>query len=99
MELLRQLDGVALRERRQVAEPRRIARLETLGHLGEARVARDERRAAGSRGLRRDHPERLGEDRRHDDGVRERDQVHEMAVFQRPGEERVPRRQLLEPRR
>ena len=51
------------------------------------------RRAAAARGggLRRDHPERLGEDRRHDRGVGEREQVDEVAVLERAGEEDVRR--------
>ena len=76
-------------ERREVAKRRRIRVLEAGGDLGEPRVAGDERRAAGRGGLGCDHPERLGEDRRHDAGVREREQVPEMAVLERPGEERL----------
>ena len=45
---------------------------------------------AGGR-LGRDHAERLREDRRHDRDVGERQQVHEVAVLERPGEERRPR--------
>ena len=46
------------------------------------------RAAAGGRGLGRDHPERLGEDRRHDGDVAERQQVPQVAVLERAGEER-----------
>ena len=49
----------------------------------------DERRAAGRRRLGGNHPERLGEDRRHDAGVGEREQVPEVAMLERPGEERL----------
>ena len=57
----------------------------------------DERRTASRGGLRRDHPERLREDRRHDAGVREREEVDEVAMLERPGEENaLPGRQLLE---
>ena len=49
----------------------------------------DERRTAGGGGLGRDHAERLGEDRRHDAGVREREQVPEVAVLERAGEQRL----------
>ena len=49
----------------------------------------DERRTAGGRGLRGHHAERLGEDRRHDAGAGERQQVHEVAVLQRAREQRA----------
>ena len=75
-----------------VAQLGRVLLLEPLGDLGEARVARDERRPAGGGGLGRDHPERLGEDRRHDGDVGERQQVDEVAVLERAGEERPRRR-------
>ena len=64
--------------------------------LGQARVPGDERRDAGGCGLRGHHPERLGEDRGHDDDVRERQQVDEVPVLERAREQRVPRRELLE---
>ena len=54
------------------------------------------RRHARRRGLGRDHAERLGEDRRHDGDVDERQQVHEVPVLERAGEERARRRQRLE---
>ena len=72
-----------------MAELGGIRLLEPRCDLGQARVAGDERRAAGSGGLGRDHPERLGEDRRHDAGVGEREQVPEMAVLERTGEQRL----------
>ena len=59
-------------------------------------MARDERRRARGRGLGRDHAERLGEDRRHDGRVGERQQVHEVTVLERAGEERARRRGRLE---
>ena len=72
-----------------MAELGRICLLEPGRDLGEPGVARDERRAAGRRGLGRDHPERLGEDRRDDARVGEREQVPEVPVLERPGEERL----------
>ena len=90
LELRPQVVDVAGLERGEVAQPRRVLRLEPGRDLGEARVARDERRAAGRGGLGGDHPERLREDRRHDRDVGERQQVDEMAVLERPGEERLP---------
>ena len=75
---------------------RRVLRLEPFGDLLEARVPGDERRAAGGSGLGGDHPERLGEDRRDDRGVRERQQVDEVAVLEGAGEERPRRRGGLE---
>ena len=50
-------------------------------------MAGDERRAAGGGGLRGDHAERLREDRGDDGGVGEREQVDEVAVLERTGEE------------
>ena len=44
-------------------------------------------------GLGGDHAERLGEDRRHDRGLGERQQVDEMPVLERAGEERLARGQ------
>ena len=49
----------------------------------------DERRTAGSGRLGGDHAERLGEDRRHHAGIREREQVPEVAVLERAGEQRL----------
>ena len=66
----------------------RIRGLETGCHLGQARVARDERRAAGCGRLGGDHAERLGEDRRHHASVGEGEQVTQVAVLERPGEQR-----------
>ena len=58
----------------------------------------DDRRAAGGGRLGRDHPERLGKDRRHDGDIREREEMYEVPVFERSGEEDVetgrPRLQL-----
>ena len=65
-------------------------------HLGEARVRGDDREHAGRRRLGRDHAERLGEDRRHDGDVAERQQMPEVAVLERPGEERAERSERLE---
>ena len=52
-------------------------------------MTRDEWRAPGRGGLGCDHPERLREDRRYDTGVREGQQVPEVAMLERPGEERL----------
>ena len=52
-------------------------------------MVRHDRRAAGRGGLGRDHAERLGEDRRHDGDVREREQMDEVPVLERAGEEDV----------
>ena len=75
---------------------RRVLLLQALRDLGEAGVARDERRRAGGGGLGRDHAERLGEDRRDDGGVGEREQVDEMAVLERACEERARTGRRLE---
>ena len=66
-----------------------ICLLEAGRDLGEARVTGDERRAARRCSLGGDHPEGLGEDRRHDAGVGESEQVAEVAVLERAGEERL----------
>ena len=60
-----------------------IGLLEPGGDLGEARVAGDERRTAGRGRFGGNHAERLGEDRRHDRDVGERQQMHEMPVLER----------------
>ena len=67
--------------------------------LGEAGVARDERRHTGGRGLGGDHAERLGEDRGDDGDVGEREQVHEMAVLERACEQGARGCERLEPAR
>ena len=67
-------------------------------HLRQPRVACDERRRARSCGLGGDHSERLGEDRRHDGRVGERQQMNEVTVLQRAGEECARRRCPLEHR-
>ncbi len=75
----------------------RVRLLEPLPDLGEARVVGDDRRAACGRRLRRDHPERLREDRRHGARVGEREEMDEVPVRQRAGEEHVePLRLRLE---
>ena len=50
-------------------------------------MAGDERRTTGGGGLGGDHAEGFREDRRDDARVREREQVHEVAVLERAGEE------------
>ncbi len=74
----------------------RVLGLEPLRDLRQARMARDERRRPGRRGLGGHHPERLREDRGHDDGVREREQVDEVPVLQGAREQRPRRRGRLE---
>ena len=75
---------------------RRILLLEAVRDLGQARVARHERRRAGGRRLGGDHPERLGEDRRNHGCVRERKQMDQVPVLERPCEERVRAGEPLE---
>jgi hypothetical protein len=87
LELGSQIGDVACGERGEPAELGRILGLQALGDLGEPGVAGDERRAAGGRGLRRDHPERLGKDRGDDADFGEREQVDEVAVLEEAGEE------------
>ena len=65
----------------------RVGLLEPRRDLGEPAVPGDERRAAAGGGLGGNHAERLREDRRHDRGVGEREQVREVAVLERAGEE------------
>src|SRR2546423_5089464 len=96
VQLAREVALVAVFEARELAVLGRVRRLEALGDLGQAGVARDERRAAGGGCFGRDHAERLREDRRHDGGLREREQVDEMAVLERAGEQRPGRRESLE---
>ena len=83
-----ELVDVAVREGRELTELRRIVLGEPLRDLGEPGVVRDEWRAAGCRRLRRDHPERLREDRGDDACIREGEQVLQVPVLERPGEER-----------
>ena len=96
VELLLELHRVALRERGELAVPLAVGGLEPLGNLRQPRVTGDDGRASGGRCLGGDHPERLGEDRGHDDGIGERDQVDEMAVLELSREQRAGRSQLLE---
>ena len=72
-----------------MAKVSRVGLLEPGRDLGEARVTRDERRAAARGRLGGDHPERLRKDRRHDGDVGERKQMDEVAVLERPGEQRA----------
>ena len=88
LQLRRQLRRVPGLEAREMAQVRRVLLLEPVGDLGQAGVAGDERRRARGGRLRRDHPERLREDRRDDGRVGEREQVDEVAVLERAGEER-----------
>ena len=72
-EPLREIGRVPRVEGGEMAELGRICRLQAGGDLGQPRMPRDERRAAGRRRLRRDHAECLGEDGRHDTCVGERE--------------------------
>ena len=83
-----QIVGISALECREVPEVRRVLLLEPGGDLGEPGVARDERRRAGGSCFGGDHAECLGEDRRHDGHVRERQELREMTMLERPGEER-----------
>ena len=87
---------VAGGEAREVAQVGRILLLQPFRDLGQAGVARDERRRAGGGRLGGDHAERLREDRRDDRGVREREQVDEVPVLERAGEERARPAEQLE---
>ena len=59
-------------------------------------MAGDERQRAGRRRLGGDHPESLGKDRGHDRHLAEWDQVHEVPVLERAGEEGSRGRDSLE---
>src|SRR6266511_2171160 len=95
-ELVAQFRNVAVGERRERRAFLRIFGFDPLGDLGETRVLRDERRDAGGCRLGGNHAEGLREDRRHHGDVAEREQRREMAVLERPREERALRRDLLE---
>src|SRR5205823_11744783 len=95
-ETLAQGSGVARGEREERGRLRPDLLAEAGRHLGKAGVRRDDRQHAGRRRLGGDHPERLGEDRGHDGDVAERQQVPEVAVLERPGEERADRSERLE---
>src|SRR5439155_26122958 len=95
-QLVREVARVAGREAGEGAVLRRILRLEALRDLREPGMTRDERRGPGCGGLRGDHPEGLREDRRNDAHVRQRKEMREVAVLERPGEERPRRRDAFE---
>ena len=84
-----QIGGIARIERHEVSQCRWIRGLEPGGHFREPRVTRNERRTTCGRRLRSNHSEGLGEDRRHDARVGECQQVAEVAVLERPGEDCV----------
>src|SRR3954454_24038317 len=86
---MREIDGVAGVERDQVPQRRGIRLLEPRRNLGEAGVAGDEWWATGGGSLGGDHPKRLREDRWHHARVRQREQVSEVAVLERTGEQRL----------
>ena len=66
------------------------------GDLREAGVVRDERERSGGGRLGGDHAERLGEDRRDRGDVGQGDQLRQVPVLERPGEERARRSRSLE---
>ena len=94
VELRGQVGCVSRLERSQRPMLLRILRLEPFGDLGEARVARDERRRAACGRLGGDHAERLREDRRRHADVRERPEMAEVAVLEGAGEEHALARRL-----
>src|SRR4051794_11410904 len=96
VQLGRKLLGISSRERGQVPILGRVFGLEPLRDLGEAGMPRHERRRTRRRRLGRDHAEGLGEDRRDDRHVREREQVREVPVLEGAGEQRARRRRSLE---
>ena len=75
--------------------PRRVVLLQPAGDLRQSRVVRDDRRTAGGSSLGGDHPEGLGKDRRDDSDVGEREEMHEVPVLERAGEEDVETGGLL----
>src|SRR5690348_2174813 len=74
VELVREVERVAGLEAGQVTELSRVSVLEADRDLLQAGMTGDEGRSARGRGLGRDHAERLGEDRRDDRYVGERDE-------------------------
>src|SRR5919197_895246 len=96
VQLRRELPRVARLEAREVPVRLRVFRLESFRDLGQPRVARDERRRSSGSRLGGDHAERLREDGRDDGDVGERQQVHEVAVLERTGEQRPRRSRPLE---
>src|SRR5687767_10191468 len=89
-ELGGEVADVSAGKRGQLAVLGRILLLEAGGDLGETRMARDERRRAARRRLRRHHPERLREYGRRHAHVGERPQVREVAVLEGACEEDGP---------
>src|SRR3990170_571449 len=85
-----ELGGVARAEAREVTQLRRVLGLEAGGDLGEAGVPCDERWGAAGRCLGGDHPEGLGKDRGRDGDVGEGEEVDEVPVLERAGEEHPP---------
>src|SRR6478736_3065389 len=88
VELAGKVDRVRGLEARQMPQVGGVGLLEPLGDLLEPGVPRHQRRAAGSSRLGGHHPERLRKDRRHDGDVGERNQVAQVPVLERAGEER-----------
>src|SRR5918996_2898313 len=86
-ELRGEVVHVPAREGGELAVLRRVLLLDPGGDLGEARVARDERRRAARRRLGRHHAESLREDGRGHAYVGERPQVRQVAVLERAREE------------
>ena len=84
-----QSGNVAGLRRDEVAQLGRVLARDPGRDLGEAGVRGEHRGDAGGGGLGGDHAEGLGEDRRNDGGVAEREEMDEVAVLERAGEERA----------
>src|ERR671937_242742 len=95
-ELAGEVVAVSGCEARELAVLSRVLGLEPFGDLGQPGMAGDERQRAAAGSFRGNHPEGLGENRRHDRHLAERDQVDEVPVLQRPGEQGSLRRDPLQ---
>jgi hypothetical protein len=84
-----QVADVAPLEAREVTQVGGVLALQPGRDLGQSRVPGDQGRAAARGGLRGDHPECLGEDRRGHAHVGERPEVGQVTVLERPGEQHV----------
>src|SRR5207247_5447861 len=96
LELRGEVGSVSAREARQMSVFGGILGFQALRDFRQPRVASDERRRAGGSGLRGNHPESLREDRRDGRDVGKREQMDEMTVLERSGEERSRRRDRLQ---
>src|SRR5919201_1683637 len=95
-ELAGEVVAVSGCEARELAVLSWVLGLEPFGDLGQPGMAGDERQRAAAGSFRGNHPEGLGENRRHDRHPAERDQVDEVPVLQRPGEQGSRRRDPLQ---